>query len=113
MEAGVGWWLRSAPIDCGAVNPASGLPCDARMAASNCAISLVQGPACALAAVRTSTAERRAAVIPGLDIGSTRYHDPIRLNRIMISFLYLSMIFSENRFPLCANAALRVRIMLH
>ena len=25
---------------------------------------------------------------------------------------YLSMIFSENRFPLCANAALRVRIML-
>jgi hypothetical protein len=27
-------------------------------------------------------------------------HDPIRLNRIMISTLSLSMIFSENRFPL-------------
>ncbi|MGY4502617.1 hypothetical protein ACVWYH_006574 [Bradyrhizobium sp. GM24.11] len=26
---------------------------------------------------------------------------------------YLSMILSENRFPLCANAALRVRIMLY
>jgi len=27
-------------------------------------------------------------------------HDPIGLNRIMISSLCLSMIFSENRFPL-------------
>jgi hypothetical protein len=27
-------------------------------------------------------------------------HDPIRLNRIMISSLCLSMIFSEKRFPL-------------
>jgi hypothetical protein len=27
-------------------------------------------------------------------------HDPIKLNPIMISFLCLSMIFSENRFPL-------------
>jgi hypothetical protein len=27
-------------------------------------------------------------------------HDPIRLNRIMISSLCLSMIFSENRLPL-------------
>ena len=27
-------------------------------------------------------------------------HDPIKLNRIMISSLCLSMIFSENRFPL-------------
>jgi hypothetical protein len=30
----------------------------------------------------------------------------------MISSLCLSVIFSENRLPLCANAALRVRIML-
>jgi hypothetical protein len=30
----------------------------------------------------------------------------------MISSLCLSMIFSENRFPLCADATLRVRIML-
>ena len=30
----------------------------------------------------------------------------------MISSVCLSMIFSENRFPLGANAALRVRIML-
>jgi hypothetical protein len=27
-------------------------------------------------------------------------HDAIKWNRIMISSLYLSMIFSENRFPL-------------
>jgi len=27
-------------------------------------------------------------------------HDPISLNRIMISSLCLSMIFSENRYPL-------------
>jgi hypothetical protein len=33
-------------------------------------------------------------------------HDPIRLNRIMVSSFYLSMIFSENRFPL-------FRIMLY
>jgi hypothetical protein len=39
-------------------------------------------------------------------------HDAIKWNRIMISSLYLSMISSENRHPLCANAALRVRIML-
>jgi hypothetical protein len=39
-------------------------------------------------------------------------HDAIKWNRIMILSLCLSMIFSENRFPLCANAALRVRIML-
>jgi hypothetical protein len=44
---------------------------------------------------------------------TTRFdHDAIKWNRIMISSLCLSMIFSENRFPLCANAALRVRIML-
>ena len=30
----------------------------------------------------------------------------------MIASVCLSMIFSENRFSLCANAALRVRIML-
>ena len=40
-------------------------------------------------------------------------HDAIEWNRIMISSLCSSMIFSESRFPLCANAALRVRIMLY
>jgi len=39
-------------------------------------------------------------------------HDAIKWNRIMISSLCLSMIFSENRFPLCANAAVPVLIML-
>jgi hypothetical protein len=48
-------------------------------------------------------------------------HDPIRLNRIMTSSFCSSMIAAqtrsafvarENRFTLCANAALRVRIML-
>src|SRR6266516_4070637 len=33
-------------------------------------------------------------------------HDPIKLNRIMISSLCLSMIFSENRFPLFRDHAL-------
>src|SRR4029077_12875265 len=39
-------------------------------------------------------------------------HDAITWKRIMLSSLCLSMIFSENRFQLCANAALRVRITL-
>jgi hypothetical protein len=33
-------------------------------------------------------------------LASSLDHNPIGLNRIMISFLCLSMIFSENRFPL-------------
>jgi hypothetical protein len=48
-------------------------------------------------------------------------HDLIRLNRIMIPSPRLSMISAqrsafvarENRFPPCADAALRVRIMLY
>src|SRR5450432_3668684 len=44
-ESGVGWRSSCAPIDCGAVNPAFGFPADCRMAASNCAMSLLQGPA--------------------------------------------------------------------
>src|SRR4029077_12344372 len=49
-------------------------------------------------------------------------HDAVKWNRIMISSLCLSMISAqtrsafvarENRFPLCAYAALRVRIMLY
>jgi hypothetical protein len=38
-------------------------------------------------------------------------HDAREWNRITISSLCLRMIFSKNRFPLSANAALRVRIM--
>src|SRR5258706_7662893 len=70
-EAGVGWCSSCEPTDCGAVNPANGLPFDLAIAASKSAISLVQGPAHALSAARASTAPTRAAVIPGLDIGST------------------------------------------
>src|ERR1700751_1751868 len=54
----------------------------------------------------------RADADVALKIPKSLDHDAIKWNRIMISYLRLSMIFSENRLPLCANAALRVRIML-
>jgi hypothetical protein len=38
-------------------------------------------------------------------------HDSTELNHAPELSFCLSMIFSENRFPLCANAALRVRIV--
>ncbi len=41
-----------------------------------------------------------AQVVSGVASFALLDHDPIRLNRIMISSLCLSMIFSENRFPL-------------
>src|SRR5258708_11324173 len=71
-----------------------------------------EGPRCRdAAAPRGRRADVRgrdrdgAARSAGLDDG-TLDHDPIRLNRIMISSLCSSMIFSENRFPL-------FRIMLY
>src|SRR5262245_16290712 len=51
-EAGVGWRSSWAPIDCRAIGPAFGFPADWRTAFSNCAILLVQGPACAGALFR-------------------------------------------------------------
>ena len=45
----------------------------------------------------------------GVSVRCALGHDPIR---IMITSLCLSVIFSENRYPLYANAALRVRILL-
>src|SRR5262245_31367311 len=52
IEAGVGWRSSCAAIDCGAIGPAFGFPADWRTAFSNCAILLVQGPACAGALFR-------------------------------------------------------------
>ena len=46
-----------APIDCGAIGPAFGFPADWRTACSNCAILLLQGPACAAATPRPRAAE--------------------------------------------------------
>jgi hypothetical protein len=53
-----------------------------------------------ISADRTGERARSVQVrtLPALTF-STRDHDPIKLNRIMISSLCLSMIFSENRFP--------------
>src|SRR5262245_9892687 len=68
-EAGVGWRSSCAPIDCGAIGPAFGFPADWRTAFSNCAILLVQGPACAgallkpKAATTTQAAVARRAVV--------------------------------------------------
>ena len=56
IEAGVGWRSSCAPIDCGAIGPAFGLPADWRTACSNCAILLLHGPACATAAPRPRAA---------------------------------------------------------
>src|SRR5689334_20993602 len=47
-EPGVGWRSSWASIDWRAVGPASGLFTDCRTACSNCAIALLQGPACAV-----------------------------------------------------------------
>src|SRR6266478_365505 len=54
-----------------------------------------------ISADRTGERARSVQVraLPALSF-SARDHDPIRLNRIMISSLCLSMICSENRFPL-------------
>ena len=56
IEAGVGWRSSCAPIDCGAIGPAFGFPADWRTACSNCAILLLQGPACAAATPRPRAA---------------------------------------------------------
>src|SRR4029077_199492 len=56
IDAGVGWRSSCAPIDCGAIGPAFGFPADWRTACSNCAILLLQGPACAAATLRPRAA---------------------------------------------------------
>src|SRR5262245_55637928 len=61
-EAGVGWRSSCAPIDCGAIGPAFGFPADWRTAFSNCAILLVQGPACAGAMLRPKATTIEATV---------------------------------------------------
>src|SRR5262249_20429316 len=55
-EPGAGWRSSCAPIDWGAIGPASGLFADWRTAFSNCAILLLHGPASADAAHRTKAA---------------------------------------------------------
>src|SRR5262245_13064558 len=60
-DAGVGWRSSWAPIDCRPVGPASGLFADCRTACSNCAIALLQGPACADTMLRSETATTTAA----------------------------------------------------
>src|SRR5258708_38643297 len=60
-----------APRDWAARTPEKGFLGDRRPAASNSAISLVQGPANAFVAAGGSTAERRAALMLGLDIPGT------------------------------------------
>src|SRR5262249_39219502 len=62
-EPGVGWRSICAPIDCGAIGPAFGFPADCRTACSNCAISLVQGPACAGGTPRQRAAAIKAALV--------------------------------------------------
>jgi hypothetical protein len=61
-EPGVGWRSSCAPIDCGANGPAFGLPADWRTACSNCAMSLLHGPACADATPRHRAATTKTAV---------------------------------------------------
>jgi len=61
-EPGVGWRSSCATRDCGAIGPASGLLADWRTAFSNCAIAVVQGPACAETAHRTQAAPATTTV---------------------------------------------------
>src|SRR5262249_21926136 len=62
-EPGVGWRSSWAPIDGGAIGPAPGFPADCRTAFSNCAILLLQGPACADATPRGKAAPTTKAAI--------------------------------------------------
>src|SRR5262245_56740249 len=62
-ESGVGCRSSCAPIDCGAIGPAFGFPADWRTACSNCAIAVVQGPACASATPRQRAAAIKAALV--------------------------------------------------
>src|SRR5215813_10658746 len=61
-EPGVGWRSSCAPMDCRANGPASGLLADCRRPCSNCAIALLQGPACNEVVLRHKTATTRAGV---------------------------------------------------
>jgi len=61
-ELGVGWRSSCAPMDCRAKGPASGLLADCRRPCSNCAIALLQGPACNEVVLRHKTATTRAGV---------------------------------------------------
>jgi hypothetical protein len=49
---------------------------------------------------RQNSRELRGEIAAALLVQFMRGHDPIRLSRIMILSFCLSMIFSENRFPL-------------
>jgi len=70
-EAGVGCRSSCAATDCGAINPAFGFPADWRMAASNWAISSLQGPAWATGMLKQSIAQTIGAVVPrSFDIGA-------------------------------------------
>src|SRR5262245_9324206 len=62
-EAGVGWRSSCAPMDCRAIGPAFGFPADWRTAFSNCAILLVQGPACAVVMLRPKAAATIEAMV--------------------------------------------------
>jgi hypothetical protein len=61
-DSGVGWWPSCASTDWGAVNPANGSPADWWTVASNCEISAVQGPACAVPEFSQSTAAKRSGI---------------------------------------------------
>jgi hypothetical protein len=62
-ELGVGWRSICASIDCGPNGPAFGLAADCRTASSNCAILVLQGPACADEMPKPKAATQRAAAI--------------------------------------------------
>src|SRR5262249_41785763 len=63
MEPGVGWRSSCAPTDWDANGPASGLFADWRAACSNCAISVLQGPACADGTPRPKMAAATTAAV--------------------------------------------------
>ncbi len=66
IELGVGWRSICAAIDWRAIGPAFGFPADCRTASSNCAISALQGPACADSMLRPKAKMKKAAAIRGL-----------------------------------------------
>jgi len=72
-EPGVGWRSSCAARDCGAIGPASGLLADWRTAFSNCAIAVVQGPACAETAHRSQAAPAITTINRRFMLSSNRW----------------------------------------
>ena len=87
IELGVGWRSICAAIDWGAIGPAFGFPADCRTASSNCAISALQGPACADPMLRPKAAMKNAAAIRRLIVMLRRFGCRVGVRSSLVPYL--------------------------